>query len=105
MALNSEAYEIAERMIRGADLLHASVHVRAGVRVVDCGVQSPGGLAAGVEMALAAMAGGGGPGSNPPMCRTSTGLASGRNAFGRWSQWRAINRWQRASLRSMRDGR
>ena len=57
MALNSEAYEIAERMIRGADLLHASVHVRAGVRVVDCGVQSPGGLAAGVEMALAAMAG------------------------------------------------
>jgi methenyltetrahydromethanopterin cyclohydrolase len=56
--LNQSAAEICRQMIDQADRLRIAVHENAdGSRVLDCGVQSPGGLEAGRRMAEVCMAG------------------------------------------------
>ncbi len=56
--LNPAAWEIADRLAAGAVRYGVVVHtLPEGTRLIDCGVQAPGGLAAGVEFARACMGG------------------------------------------------
>ena len=57
MTLNEAAFRIVEQACADADRLQIVLQTTAGVRVVDCGVKATGGIAAGIEMARAAMAG------------------------------------------------
>ena len=57
MTLNEAAFRIVEQASADADRLQIVLQTTAGVRVVDCGVKATGGIAAGIEMARAAMAG------------------------------------------------
>lgn len=57
MGLNEAAHGIAEQLVARAAALGVEVVDVAGVRVVDCGIRSPGGFDAGLLMARAAMAG------------------------------------------------
>jgi methenyltetrahydromethanopterin cyclohydrolase len=57
MTLNERAFEIVATSAADPALLGATWHDRAGVRVLDCGVAAPGGIAAGLLMARAALGG------------------------------------------------
>ena len=58
LALNARAADIADRMAERAAELRVDVHVlRSGARIIDAGISTPGGLAAGEAMAHACMGG------------------------------------------------
>ncbi|MHB8970629.1 MAG: methenyltetrahydromethanopterin cyclohydrolase [Pirellulaceae bacterium] len=58
MKLNENAGRVVQEMLARADLLHVSVTALPGdVRVIDCGVDAPGGLEAGCRMAEICLAG------------------------------------------------
>lgn len=58
MQLNRRALELCDQLERQAAELRASVTLTSGVsRIIDCGVESPGGLAAGLLMARICVAG------------------------------------------------
>lgn len=59
MHLNDRAFTIAEGLLRQAAVIGGKIHEIAGVRVLDCGVESPGSDAAGLGLARAALAGAG----------------------------------------------
>lgn len=56
MTLNERAFRIAEELLGRAAAAGVAGHVRGGVRVIDCGVQEPGGAEAGLAMARVALA-------------------------------------------------
>ncbi len=57
-SLNAHTWPLAERFLDDAEPLRASVQITSsGARVVDCGVESPGGLMAGVRLAEICLAG------------------------------------------------
>lgn len=56
MTLNERAFRIAEELLGRAVAAGVAGHVRGGVRVIDCGVQEPGGAEAGLAMARVALA-------------------------------------------------
>ena len=57
MQLNQRAYRVAESIIERSGPLGVRLEAGAGgVRIVDCGVGAPGSVAAGIEVARAAMA-------------------------------------------------
>lgn len=56
--LNPAAWEISDRLASDPNRYGVAVHALAGgARLIDCGVQAPGGLAAGVEFARACLGG------------------------------------------------
>ncbi len=57
MQLNHRAFTVAEELLRRAEALNATIHSIGGARVLDCGVHAPGCDAAGIGMALSALAG------------------------------------------------
>ena len=58
MNLNDNAAELCDRMAEAAERLRVAVHrYPAGCRVIDCGVNAPGGLEAGLKVAEVSMAG------------------------------------------------
>jgi methenyltetrahydromethanopterin cyclohydrolase len=58
MELNAAASELCERMARDAERLNVSVKYSSSrTRIIDCGVESPGGLEAGRALAEVCMAG------------------------------------------------
>lgn len=57
MSLNATAHGIALELVARAAALGVRVTETAGARVVDCGVEEPGGIDAGILMARAALAG------------------------------------------------
>ncbi len=59
MHLNDRAFAIAEGLLRQAAVIGGKIHEIAGVRVLDCGVESLGSDAAGLGLARAALAGAG----------------------------------------------
>lgn len=79
MQLNQRATEICRQMIDDADRLRITVHENPdGSRVLDCGVQTPGGLEAGRRMAEVCMAGLGTVEILPPMNPWPTPVVSVR---------------------------
>lgn len=66
MHLNDRAFTIAEGLLRRAAVIGGEIHEIAGVRVLDCGVESPGSEAAGLGLARAALAGAGEVALLPP---------------------------------------
>lgn len=57
MLLNESALAAIAPLLSGAQPAKTTLHTSGGVRVIDCGVQAPGGADAGLLMAQAAMAG------------------------------------------------
>jgi methenyltetrahydromethanopterin cyclohydrolase len=58
LSLNERALTLAERLIDDAEVLGVAVHVLPnGVRVIDCGIEAPGGLQAGRIFAEICMGG------------------------------------------------
>lgn len=57
MNLNEEAWIIAEQLAGDADALRLQVHKVAGATVVDCGINVPGGLQAGLGLARVCLSG------------------------------------------------
>jgi methenyltetrahydromethanopterin cyclohydrolase len=54
--LNQRAYDVVQRLIARADELRVSTsELSNGCRVIDCGVKSEGGIAAGIELARVCM--------------------------------------------------
>jgi methenyltetrahydromethanopterin cyclohydrolase len=66
MLLNESALAVVKPLLAGGPQAGTTVHEIGGVRVVDCGVQTPGGADAGLLMARAAMAGRGTITLEPP---------------------------------------
>ena len=56
MTLNERAWQIADRLAAEAELLRIGVHTVGGARVLDCGINAPGGLQAGLGLARACLA-------------------------------------------------
>jgi methenyltetrahydromethanopterin cyclohydrolase len=56
MTLNDRALRLADRLAADADVLRIAVQQSGGARVLDCGVQAPGGLAAGLGLARVCLA-------------------------------------------------
>jgi methenyltetrahydromethanopterin cyclohydrolase len=56
MTLNDRALRLADRLAADADVLRIAVQPVGGARVLDCGVQAPGGLAAGLGLARVCLA-------------------------------------------------
>jgi methenyltetrahydromethanopterin cyclohydrolase len=56
MTLNERALAFVNRLATAADALRIDIHKSAGARVMDCGVQAPGGLQAGLGLARACLA-------------------------------------------------
>jgi methenyltetrahydromethanopterin cyclohydrolase len=56
LGLNSRALEVVNELIEGADWMQVGVHEIAGATVLDCGIESFGGIAAGHLIAEACMA-------------------------------------------------
>lgn len=57
LTLNERALAIADHLAAEAAALRVAVHRTAGARVIDCGVQMPGGLRAGLALARVCLAG------------------------------------------------
>jgi methenyltetrahydromethanopterin cyclohydrolase len=57
MTLNERALRLADYMAAAAADLRIVAHTIGGARVIDCGVQTPGGLQAGLNLARACLAG------------------------------------------------
>jgi methenyltetrahydromethanopterin cyclohydrolase len=56
MSLNERGYRVAEALVGRAGGAGVACHDRGGVRVVDCGVQQPGSVEAGLALARVALA-------------------------------------------------
>lgn len=54
--MNQQAHRIADELARHAEQYGVAVHMVGGARIIDCGVQAPGGIAAGVMLARACLA-------------------------------------------------
>lgn len=54
--LNERAHALADRLAERAEELRVAVHRVGGARLIDCGVQAPGGLQAGLFLARVCMA-------------------------------------------------
>jgi len=58
MILNEQAFELCESMLQRADRLRISVRTSgSGTRLIDCGIETPGGLEAGRKLAEVCLAG------------------------------------------------
>jgi methenyltetrahydromethanopterin cyclohydrolase len=57
LGLNSQALDVVNELIEGADWMQVGVHEIAGAMVVDCGVDAFGGMAAGQLVAEACLSG------------------------------------------------
>lgn len=57
LTLNKAACRLADEMAANAAALRVSVHMIGGARVVDCGIQTQGGLQAGLGLARVCLAG------------------------------------------------
>lgn len=55
--LNERAQRLADHMVATAAALRVACHTTAGARIIDCGVNTPGGLQAGLALARVCVAG------------------------------------------------